>query len=132
MLYDDVSFTFMTPEGRGLACGITFSASELGLALYVHQWEDLLWQHTPTALSAHFGVHGQIDTEVVCVDLNAGTQNTTAPASPGEALRAGRAAHWLSSSGPQRREAGCRRGRTPQVLPRGSRGQRNHRKPVDA
>ncbi|MGH8899128.1 MAG: DNA polymerase III subunit alpha [Egibacteraceae bacterium] len=41
------------------------------------------------------------------------------PASQG----AGRAVYWLSSSDPQRREAGCRRSRMPRVFPRGPLGQ---------
>ncbi|MGH8884372.1 MAG: hypothetical protein ACRDYX_04215 [Egibacteraceae bacterium] len=81
---DDESFTFMTPEGHGLAGWITFSAFEregvtvaqaqidpkprARLALSLHRWEDLFWQHTLTTLAARFGIDGQVDTEVGCID----------------------------------------------------------------
>jgi hypothetical protein len=86
---DDESFTLMTPQGHMFAGWITFSASEadgetvaqaqvlmrasdpifeMGLAMGGHRQEDRFWQHTLTALAAHFGHEGEIDTRVVCVD----------------------------------------------------------------
>jgi hypothetical protein len=86
---DEESFTLMTPQGHMFAGWITFSASELegetvaqaqvlmrasdpiyevGLALGGHRQEDAFWQHTLTQLAAHFGEHGEVATEVVCVD----------------------------------------------------------------
>jgi hypothetical protein len=86
---DDESFTLMTPQGHMFAGWITFSASEvddhtvaqaqvlmrasdpifeMGLTMGGHKQEDRFWQHTLTALSAHFGHEGEVDTRVVCVD----------------------------------------------------------------
>jgi hypothetical protein len=86
---DDESFTLMTPQGHMFAGWITFSASqagdhtvaqaqvlmrasdpifEMGLAMGGHKQEDRFWQHTLTALAAHFGHEGEVDTRVVCVD----------------------------------------------------------------
>jgi hypothetical protein len=86
---DDESFTLMTPQGHMFAGWITFSASdaedhtvaqaqvlmrasdpifEMGLAMGGHKQEDRFWQHTMTALAAHFGHEGEVDTRVVCVD----------------------------------------------------------------
>jgi hypothetical protein len=86
---DDESFTLMTPQGHMFAGWITFSASEvddhtvaqaqvlmrasdpifeMGLAMGGHRQEDRFWQHTLTALAAHFGHEGEVDTKVVCVD----------------------------------------------------------------
>jgi hypothetical protein len=86
---DDESFTLMTPQGHMFAGWITFSASEVdgdtvaqaqvlmrasdpifevGLAMGGHKQEDRFWQHTLTALAAHFGREGEVDTKVVCVD----------------------------------------------------------------
>jgi hypothetical protein len=86
---DDESFTLMTPQGHMFAGWITFSASEvddhtvaqaqvlmrasdpifeMGLAMGGHRQEDRFWQHTLTALAAHFGHEGEVDTRVVCVD----------------------------------------------------------------
>lgn len=87
---DDVSFSFMTPEGHPFAGMITFSAFagpddvtvaqvslliraqdplvELGMAFGGHRKEDRMWQHTLGQLAAHFGVDGQVDTLIVCVD----------------------------------------------------------------
>jgi hypothetical protein len=86
---DDESFTLMTPQGHMFAGWITFSASEedgqtvaqaqvlmrasdpifeMGLAMGGHKQEDRFWQHTLTALAAHFGHEGDVDTRVVCVD----------------------------------------------------------------
>jgi hypothetical protein len=86
---DDESFTLMTPQGHMFAGWITFSASEaddhtvaqaqvlmrasdpifeMGLTMGGHKQEDRFWQHTMTALAAHFGHEGEVDTRVVCVD----------------------------------------------------------------
>jgi hypothetical protein len=86
---DDESFTLMTPQGHMFAGWITFSALEaegdtvaqaqvlmrasdpifeMGLAMGGHKQEDRFWQHTLTALAAHFGHAGEVDTKVVCVD----------------------------------------------------------------
>jgi hypothetical protein len=86
---DDESFTLMTPQGHMFAGWITFSASEagdhtvaqaqvlmrasdpifeMGLTMGGHKQEDRFWQHTLTALAAHFGHQGEVDTRVVCVD----------------------------------------------------------------
>lgn len=90
MYADDVSFTFMTPQGHMFAAWITFSAAsrpghtviqvqvllragdplyELALPLGAHRKEDRFWQHTLRSLAAHFGVaDAQVRTSVVCVD----------------------------------------------------------------
>ena len=86
---DDVSFTFMTPEGHIFAAWITFSAAEqegrtiaqvqvllrasdpiyeMALAAGGHRKEDRFWQHTLKSLAAHFGVERPVETTVVCVD----------------------------------------------------------------
>ena len=41
---------------------------EIGLTLGGHKQEDRFWQQTLTALAAHFGHEGDVDTQVVCVD----------------------------------------------------------------
>ncbi len=41
---------------------------EMGLTLGGHRQEDRFWQHTLTALAAHFGHEADVDTQVVCVD----------------------------------------------------------------
>jgi hypothetical protein len=86
---DEESFTLMTPQGHMLAGWITFSALEqdgetvaqaqvlmrasdpifeMGLTMGGHKQEDRFWQQTLTALAAHFGHEGEVDTRVVCVD----------------------------------------------------------------
>lgn len=87
---DDESFSFMTPEGHMFAAIITFSSFEedgCSLAqvkallrtndpLYEltfrigigHPTEDRFWANTLRALAAYFGVEGDVQTEVVCVD----------------------------------------------------------------
>jgi hypothetical protein len=86
---DEESFTLMTPEGHMFAGWITFSATEvdgetvaqaqvlmrasdpifeLGLTMGGHKQEDRFWQHTLTALAAHFEHEAEIHTQVVCVD----------------------------------------------------------------
>jgi hypothetical protein len=89
MYADDESFTLMTPQGHMFAGWITFSAaeesgttvaqaqvlmraqdpiSELGLSLGGHKLEDRFWQQTLGRLAAHFGVEGEVQTNVTCVD----------------------------------------------------------------
>jgi hypothetical protein len=86
---DDESFTFMTPEGHVLAAWITFSAHidadvtvmqaqalerasdpfyELGATFGGHRMNNLFWEQTLRNLASHFGVDGQVQTEVECVD----------------------------------------------------------------
>lgn len=87
---DDVSFSFMTPEGHMFNGLITFSARDVdgvteaqidGLIraqdpLYEfgmtfmggHGAEDRQWVHVLRSLAAHFGVEGQPTVEKVCVD----------------------------------------------------------------
>src|SRR3954469_6176673 len=86
---DEESFTLMTPQGHMFAGWITFSATEvgadtvaqaqvlmrasdpifeLGLTMGGHKQEDRFWQHTLTALAAHFDCDADVDTRVVCVD----------------------------------------------------------------
>jgi hypothetical protein len=42
--------------------------SEVGLALGGHRAEDRFWQETLAAIALHFGVEGDVETNVVCVD----------------------------------------------------------------
>jgi hypothetical protein len=86
---DEESFTLMTPQGHMFAGWITFSATEvdgdtvaqaqvlmrasdpifeMGLTFGGHKQEDRFWQHTLTALAAHFDHAADVDTQVVCVD----------------------------------------------------------------
>jgi hypothetical protein len=89
---DEVSFTFMTPEGHIFAAWITFSAAEqdgrtvaqvqvllragdplyeIALAAGGHRKEDRFWQRTLSSLAAHFGAERPpetVETTVVCVD----------------------------------------------------------------
>ena len=44
---------------------------EMGLTLGGHRQEDRFWQHTLTALAAHFEHEAEVDTQVVCVDKQA-------------------------------------------------------------
>ena len=89
MYADDESFTFMTPEGHMLAGWITFSAFELlgdtiiqiqelvrsqdpltevGLAMFGHRQQEAFWQQTLCNVAKRFGVEGDPETQVVCVD----------------------------------------------------------------
>ncbi len=87
---DEVSFTFLCPEGHPFAGMITFSAHddggvtvaqvqaiiraqdplvELTMPLYTHRQENKVWQHVLTALARHFGVEdAQVSIDAVCVD----------------------------------------------------------------
>jgi hypothetical protein len=94
---DDVSFTFMTPEGHPFAGWITFSAEEgpaigaqaaratlVQIQLLIRasdpiyetmfklgfgKVEDRMWQHTLEALAAFFGAaDAEVETSFVCVD----------------------------------------------------------------
>jgi len=87
---DDVSFSFMTPEGHPVAGMNTFSAYEeegavaaqvqclvrpsdplyeisarLGI---LYRTEDDFWGHTVEAVAAHFGVKAQAETKISLVD----------------------------------------------------------------
>ncbi|MDQ3250117.1 MAG: hypothetical protein M3Q45_13030 [Chloroflexota bacterium] len=87
---DDVSFSFMTPQGHMFAGMITFSAQtedevtvaqiqaliragdplyELGCRVgIVHKLEDRFWQGTLWNLAAAFGVTGVVQQTTVCID----------------------------------------------------------------
>ena len=86
---DEVSFTFLCPEGHPFAGMITFSADErdgttvaqvqaiiraqdplIELSMpYTHRLEDRIWQHVLTSLAARFDVEDtEVDKERVCVD----------------------------------------------------------------
>lgn len=87
---DDVSFTYMCPEGHPFSGWITFSSHrdedgvtvaqvqalirandplyELMMPLVLHKVEDITWQPTLRNLAAHFGVRGKIESKRVCVD----------------------------------------------------------------
>jgi hypothetical protein len=86
---DEESFTLMTPEGHMFAGWITFSSYptglgtvaqaqvlmrasdpiyELGLGMGGHKKEDKFWRETLTALAAHFGVEGDYEQLMKCVD----------------------------------------------------------------
>lgn len=86
---DDESFTLMTPQGHVFAGWITFSAYEedgctiaqaqvlmrasdplyeLGMRFGGNKAEDKFWEHTLTALAAHFKVEAQVETRVTCMD----------------------------------------------------------------
>lgn len=86
---DEESFTLMTPEGHVFAGWITFSAYndgeatiaqtqvqmrandpiyELGLRFGGQLQEDRFWQHTLTAVAAHFGCVAPVEMEVTCLD----------------------------------------------------------------
>jgi hypothetical protein len=87
---DDVSFTFMTPEGHVFAAWITFSAEpaddgvtvaqvqalirasdpvfEVMLKAGGHEQENRHWSQTLTNLAARFGATGTPTFEQVCVD----------------------------------------------------------------
>ncbi len=89
MYADDESFTLMTPQGNMEAGWITFStyeedgatvaqvqsiarasdpAYEISFRLFVHRVQEQFWQHTLTALAAHFGVAGQVQMQKTLVD----------------------------------------------------------------
>jgi hypothetical protein len=87
---DEVSFSYMNPEGHPWAGMITFSAeqeddatvaqvqlfirsydplTEIGMMLFGHRIEDRMWIHTLHAVAAHFGVADAMpEKQVVCVD----------------------------------------------------------------
>jgi len=87
---DDVSFSFMTPEGHILAGLITFSAHESGGATVAqvqclirpsdpffevlfrlgigHKGEDNFWLATLRSLAARFGVNGDPQLQTILVD----------------------------------------------------------------
>lgn len=87
---DEVSFTFLTPQGHPFAGMITFSADrdedgvtcaqvraliraqnpfvEMSMALYTHRKEDRIWAHVLRSLAGHLGTRGDVTQDVVCVD----------------------------------------------------------------
>ena len=86
---DDESFTFMTPEGHMFASWITFSAQdsdgvttaqvqelirtndplyEVAMRLFGFKKQEQFWQLTLESLASHFGVAGQVNTAITCVD----------------------------------------------------------------
>ena len=86
---DEESFTFMTPEGHMFSGWITFSAYEkdqatvaqaqllirandplyeVGFSLGGFKAEDKFWNQTLGSLASYFGVEGQVQTTVICVD----------------------------------------------------------------
>lgn len=87
---DDESFSFMTPQGHVFAAMITFSSFEedgvtvaqvqalirasdpifeMGCRMgVVHKNEDAFWHGTLKNLSAQYGIDGQVEQIVVCVD----------------------------------------------------------------
>jgi hypothetical protein len=86
---DSESFTLMTPQGHMESGWITFSAFEeenftvvqvqsmarandpmyeVGFWLFAHRKQEMFWEHTLTALAAHFGVNGQVRMYKTCVD----------------------------------------------------------------
>ncbi len=87
---DDVSFTYMCPEGHPFSGWITFSSHlaedgvtvaqaqvlirandplyELMMPLALHKVEDDQWRHVLEVLAAHFGIAGQVEMSRVCVD----------------------------------------------------------------
>jgi hypothetical protein len=86
---DEVSFSYMNPEGHPWAGMITFSAEEdgatvaqvqlliraydplveIGMALGGHRMEDGIWTHTLRAVAAYAGVpDAEVTKKIVCVD----------------------------------------------------------------
>jgi hypothetical protein len=87
---DEESFAYMTPEGHPFSGYITFSAYEdedgttvvqiqllirandplweLTMPLGLDRAENKQWQRTLRNMAAHFGVEGEVQTTVVCVD----------------------------------------------------------------
>ncbi|MGH2759114.1 MAG: hypothetical protein ACRDKJ_06055 [Actinomycetota bacterium] len=86
---DDVSFSFVNPEGHMFVGMITFSASqtegvtsaqvqaliragdplyELMMPIAIHRQEDKFWKGTLQNLAGHFGVDGQADMSRTVVD----------------------------------------------------------------
>jgi len=87
---DDVSFSFMTPQGHMFSALITFSGEEdQGITVvqiqalvrasdplyeltfrlgFGHRMEDEFWRQTLENLARNFGVQGQVQQQVTCVD----------------------------------------------------------------
>jgi hypothetical protein len=87
---DEVSFSYMNPQGHPWAGMITFSAeemdgvtvaqvqllirsydplTEIGMGLFGHRLEDSMWIHTLGAIAERFGVpDAEVDRQVVRVD----------------------------------------------------------------
>lgn len=86
---DDISFTFVTPEGHQFAGLITFSAEEsdagvvaqiealvrandpiweMGMPIAIARMEDRFWLRTLETLARHFGSDAKATAETVCID----------------------------------------------------------------
>jgi hypothetical protein len=87
---DDVSFSFMNPEGHPWAGFITFSAHEdenlgtvaqvqllirtndplyeIGMMVFGSRAEDKMWQHTLRSLADYLGSSGPVDSKILRVD----------------------------------------------------------------
>lgn len=88
---DEVSFSFVTPEGHPFAGMITFSSHrddedvtiaqvkaliraqnplvEATMAIYTHRREDRIWNHVLGSLAARLGLEDvKVEKKVVCVD----------------------------------------------------------------
>jgi hypothetical protein len=87
---DDVSFSYINPEGHPFAGFITFSAHvdeavgtmaqvqllirandpayEIGMMVFGHRAEDRMWQYTLRSLADYLGSSSPVDTKVICVD----------------------------------------------------------------
>ena len=68
-----ITFSAFEDEGDTVAqAQVLMRASdplyELGLTFGGHRAEDLFWEHTMRSLAAHFGIEGQPETQVVCLD----------------------------------------------------------------
>lgn len=113
---DDVSFSYMTPEGHPFAGFITFSAHaeesvgtvaqaqllirandpayEAGMMLFGAKSEDRMWQHTLRSLADYLGSSSLVDTKVICVDQKRLWKNF-------KNLRFNGALPWVRSSKPR-------------------------------
>ncbi len=87
---DDVSFSYMTPEGHPFAGFITFSAHEedpvgtmaqvqlllrandpiyeVGMIAFGSRNENKMWQHTLRSLADYLGSSAPVSSKIVCVD----------------------------------------------------------------
>ncbi len=86
---DDESFTLMTPQGFPEAGWNTFSAYvedgvtvaqvesygrasdpvyEVFYRLFAARAQERIWQYVLRSLGSHFGVQGQVETKIVCLD----------------------------------------------------------------
>ena len=87
---DEVSFTFLTPEGHPFAGMITFSAErnedgvtvaqvreiiraqnpfvEMTMPFYTHRKQDKIWFHVLNSVAGHFDAEAEPEKDIVCVD----------------------------------------------------------------